>query len=1631
MIIVCYYLCTGAVPLPEHSASGDSLAWMSRESEDKDYKPNLPEYKLKQPAASRTKRNTRRTIDYRDAVVILEEESDQTGTSETQLTEKSQLRERYREGTREGRHLSTDSVWGSSERSLSSDCWSPNTVQERTKALTEGIEEVKLQLRNIDMAKKEELSMGDMMKMILEMNNRDKEDSRIRMERMEREAKIREEEREERATIREEKRLQDLKDSEERRETRDRRAREEADEREAKLLATLKAAQPAIPQTVHLDNTKLPTMSKGEDLELFIELFETALTVGGVPEDKWVAKLHAALDTDSKLAIKETITNPYSTYAEIKQALVGQSHLTFTAASEAIMTLDQGGVTKLPMRQAVQKLTRLFEKATAEATTIREACLYSAVAVARFALNPDAKQYIDVKGTFDCDSFCRSIEEWQRTHTGKPVWDSKNKPLGDRQPARFAPGKKVGSCYHCGKGGHFAYECRSRLAGDRPAAPRLEVPAPTQQPAVKKEQPRGGRPDRDMSEVTCFRCRQQGHISPNCPKRTTPKVRRVLVQEQLIESLGRNEVFGAVGPHRMPITCDTGAEVTVVPEEAVEQEQLTGETCELRSFNDGKSIGKSCVVQISVDGVILTKQAVTQPGKSLGWSVCLSLDLNDQEERQFLMQQITRRAEMTQEEALYIPPEVREGILVSGIPVREARVVKSVKVKSGITNSKEEVPVQAALTEAQQEEVGSESLPTEVVAEVQTATEPLQSTTAEAQTQGSMVGEEVDEVEDEITEQGDKEDNLVAVEEGGVASGGSADREGSRDFPVAAIREGMPREEIAEETKSDGSLRAVLALAEMDKEGFHLTQGLVFRTRLDKFGRPFEQLCIPTTFRRKCLTAAHLNFGHQGRNKMVELLRPYFYWPNLSRSCRDFVKECNRCQTADKTTPKPHSMTARPAVTQPFTDVAIDLVGPFPTATGGFRHMLTCVDTASRWPEAIPVKSITSTVIIRCLTEIFSRNGFPEKLTTDNGSQFVSKKFTTWLRDKGIAHSRATPYHPQGNRVVERLHRTLNAVVLKTIQAKGNWATILPLALYFIRCTPSASTGVSPFLLTHGWEPRTPLQVLYRSWVKSELGGVELTDWILENQERVEHLRDVACSNLLQTSAKRRETWDRRAVDRSFSVGDKVWMRRPGLDLKLQESWIGPYTIKRKNSPVSYSIQTEHRLIPTVHIQQLKEVHTPVPVKKITVVVEDTETDELTHSFASTNIQEQDLSPLQQSQLNEVLGLYSEVLTKEPGLTSHATFDIDTGDAEPIHQRPYSTPVALKESVDQELSWLLQKGYIVPSSSPWASPMVTVRKADGSARLCVDFRRINSLTRQIPFFMPRVEEVIEGVGRARYISKLDLSKGFYQVPLTQEAQPKTAFVCYKGAFQFTRMPFGVKNAPACFQALMRRVLMDLGEFSAPYMDDVIIYSPTWEDHITHIGKVLSTLQQAGLTVNPKKCCWGGRAVEFLGHFIGEGNMSIPQHRTTALANYTKPNTKRGLRAFLGSVGFYRRYLPHLAEFTSTLTPLTSKQAPQRVEWTGEGVSAFRHICDFFCDPPNLCVPLPSDVLSIVSDAGQGYGWSSPSAERWGVVSIRLLLQAAPGGGTPLLRHGAGGPSTRGDGEALLLPPVRERVHSLH
>ena len=207
-----------------------------------------------------------------------------------------------------------------------------------------------------------------------------------------------------------------------------------------------------------------------------------------------------------------------------------------------------------------------------------------------------------------------------------------------------------------------------------------------------------------------------------------------------------------------------------------------------------------------------------------------------------------------------------------------------------------------------------------------------------------MTEADENEADGEILE---NEKSLEIVEEDGDSLGGSADTDGLTVLPVKSIREGMPMDDMIAETDTDLSLANIRKLATLDKEGYHLSNGLIFRTRLDTFGSPQEQLCVPHSFRQQCLKAAHTSFGHQGRNRMVALLKPHFYWPCMGKDCISYIRKCNRCQEMDRTVPRPPTMTERSVVTRPFSDVAIDVVGPFPIARGGHRFMITCIDSAS------------------------------------------------------------------------------------------------------------------------------------------------------------------------------------------------------------------------------------------------------------------------------------------------------------------------------------------------------------------------------------------------------------------------------------------------------------------------------------------------------------------------------------------------------------------------------------------------------------------------------------------------------------------------------------------------------------
>ena len=208
----------------------------------------------------------------------------------------------------------------------------------------------------------------------------------------------------------------------------------------------------------------------------------------------------------------------------------------------------------------------------------------------------------------------------------------------------------------------------------------------------------------------------------------------------------------------------------------------------------------------------------------------------------------------------------------------------------------------------------------------------------------------------------------------------------------------------------------------------------------------------------------------------------------------------------------------------------------------------------------------------------------------------------------------------------------------------------------------------------------------------------------------------------------------------------------------------------------------------------------------------------------------------------------------------------------------------------------------MPSTSPWASPIVPIPKKDGSWRSCVNYQKLNAVTEADPFPIPRVDDLLEELVHAKYLSTLDLLKGYWHVPISESTQPKTAFVTPFGKYEFKVMPFGLVGAPATFQQLMNEILLPVREFAITYMDDICIFSASWTEHLKHLRKIFQLLEDAGLTVNLKKGRLGRTSVTYLGHTVGAAGIRPEEAKVKALRDHPQPTTKKDVRAFIGGQG---------------------------------------------------------------------------------------------------------------------------------
>ena len=822
------------------------------------------------------------------------------------------------------------------------------------------------------------------------------------------------------------------------------------------------------------------------------------------------------------------------------------------------------------------------------------------------------------------------------------------------------------------------------------------------------------------------------------------------------------------------------------------------------------------------------------------------------------------------------------------------------------------------------------------------------------------------------------------------------------------VRQG--KEALIAAQRADESLAPMMEQAEMQERdaapttSYHLKEGVLYRRwlpptypREDAEWAAVEQLMVPVGYRQMLLEVAHDGrfAGHMGTRKSLDKLTRLYYWPGIRSDVARHCKECLICQRTGKPNQKisPAPLVKIPHLPEPFAILQVDVVGPLPRTRKGHEYLLTLVDTATRYVNAVPLRKVSAGVISNHLLTFFSCFGFPVKIQTDGASYFCGKQFDEFCKSYGIRHAVSSPYHPQSQGAVERSHQTMKSLLRKfALQFSTDWDDNIPYILFVMRDSPSESTGFSPFDLLFAHRVRGPLSRIRDLLLGSGVREFSLLEWVGSAREKLLHCWQLAAEHLDKSQSRAKRWFDKRAVQREFAPGDRVLVLLPHRGNPFEAKFQGPFEILKKLSDTTYVVSTpgRRRRERLCHVNALKgfvestsgePMGTPVCLTRPCPTGEEEEdVKAVASALAASSVgawqgnsaaraalasELGHLAEEQRSSLLSVLDQYPQVIKDSPGRTNEVIHDIDIGDAKPIKQSPYRVHPRQVPLVKGEIDTMLKLGIIRPGKSEWSSPVVLVPKSDGTHRFCIDFRRVNKVIKKDAYPLPRIDECIEKIGSSKFISKLDLLKGFWQIGLTAKAQEICSFSTLGQTYLPLVLPFGLSNSPSSFQRLMNQIREGIPNV-AVYLDDVVVFSDTWEEHIEQLHCLFDALNRANLVLNLRKCVFAKAQVQYLGHVVGLGELSPPTAKVEAIEQMPAPRTKKQVRRFLGTIGYYRRYIKNFALLAFPLTELLKKN--QSFNWSPECQEAFQSLQSVLSSYPVLKSPDFCKPFKLACDA---------------------------------------------------------------
>ena len=390
------------------------------------------------------------------------------------------------------------------------------------------------------------------------------------------------------------------------------------------------------------------------------------------------------------------------------------------------------------------------------------------------------------------------------------------------------------------------------------------------------------------------------------------------------------------------------------------------------------------------------------------------------------------------------------------------------------------------------------------------------------------------------------------------------------------------------------------------------------------------------------------------------------------------------------------------------------------------------------------------------------------------------------------------------------------------------------------------------------------------------------------------------------------------------------------------------------------------------------------------------------------DLQDADITPGTRSTFDVLCEKYPKVFSngnKDIGRTQLVIMDIDTGDSPPVSSRPYTLALKHHRWVQEEIETLERAGVIAKSMSPWASPIVIVPKKSQPGeppkkRLCINFRKINDLQQKvitegksegclslIP--LPKIDEMYAKLKGAKFFSTIDLRSGYYHIALGKDSRAKTAFVTPFGKYEFLQVPFGLVQAPPFFQHLMNKVL-DNCPFAMMYLDDIIIFSDTEEEHLAHIEEIFKRLEAADLKMKRSKCDFFKKHIHYLGHLISANGIQPLKDKLDMICDMPAPCNSKEVKKFLGLAGYYRKFVPCFADLSRPLTQLTCKD--RVFEWMHECRKVFNILKESLCAQPILKYTDTSKGYTLFTDASK-YGWAGVLTQaHTSMVEVRPLQQ---------------------------------------